>query len=107
MQLSDITDRFSEYLPRLLGALPLAIAIIVGAFLLNLVLGRALLLLARRTHLTEGDVLPVQHVLRWVIRIVALILILSVFVVFRSVGSGPCFQRSWGWSRSASSRSGV
>ena len=79
MQLSDVTARFLEYLPSLLGALPLALAIMVGAFLLNLVMGRMLILLARRTHLTEMDVLPVRHVLRWVVRIVALILILSVF----------------------------
>lgn len=79
MQLSDVTDRLLAYLPQLMGAIPLALAILVGAFLLNLLLGRALLLLARRTHLTEMDVLPVRHILRWVVRILAAILILSVF----------------------------
>lgn len=79
MQLSDFTDRFLEYLPRLVGAIPLVIAILVGAFVLNLVIGRALLLLARRTSLTELDVLPIRHILRWVVRILAAILILSVF----------------------------
>lgn len=79
MQLSDLTDRFAEYLPRLLGSLPIAIAIMVGAFLFNLLVGRTLILLAHRTHLTEMDVLPVRHILRWVVRVVSAILILSVF----------------------------
>lgn len=79
MHLSDFTNRFLEYLPRLMGAIPLAIAIMLGAFLLNLLVGRALNLLARRTNLTEMDVLPIRHIVRWAVRIVAAILILSVF----------------------------
>jgi len=79
MQLSDFTCKFMEYLPRLLGALPLAIAIMVGTFVLNLLLGRALLLVARRTHLSALDVLPVKQVVQWLTRIIAAILILSVF----------------------------
>ena len=79
MQLSDFTYHFMESLPRLLGALPLAIAIMVGTFVLNLVLGRALLLVARRTHLTALDVLPVKQILQWLTRLIAAILILSVF----------------------------
>jgi len=79
MQFSDFTYQFMEYLPRLLGALPLVLAIMVGAFLLNLVLGRALLLVARRTNLGALDVLPVRHILQWLTRIIAAILILSVF----------------------------
>lgn len=79
MQISDITERFMEYLPRLMGALPLALAIVLGAFILNLVVGRFLIVLARRTNLTEMDVLPVRHILRWAVRLIAAILILSVF----------------------------
>lgn len=79
MQFSDFTDRLMEYLPRLWGALPLVAAIVLGTFLVNLLAGRTLLLLARRTHLTEMDVLPARHVLRWAIRLIAAILILSVF----------------------------
>lgn len=79
MAISAITDLFMEYLPRLMGALPLALAIVLGTFILNLVVGRSLILLARRTHLTEMDVLPLRHVLRWVARLIAGILILSVF----------------------------
>lgn len=79
MQFSDFTYHFVEYLPRLLGALPLALAIMVGTFVLNLLLGRALLLVARRTNLSALDVLPVRQVLQWVTRLIAAILILSVF----------------------------
>jgi len=79
MQLSELIDRISAFIPRLLGALPIALAIMVGIFLLNLLVGRALLILAQRTHLTEVDVLPFRRVLGWVIRLLGGILILSVF----------------------------
>lgn len=79
MQLSDLTNQLIEYFPRFLGALPVVLAIMVGTFLLNLVIGRALIVLAHRTRLTEMDVLPIRHVLAWAARVVAGILILSVF----------------------------
>ena len=79
MQVSELLDRIAAYVPRLLGALPLALAIMVATFLLNLIVGRALLTLARRTHLTDSDVLPFRRILRWVTRLLATILILSVF----------------------------
>lgn len=78
MQLSDLTDRLSAWLPHLLGVLPVILAIIVGTFLINLIVGRALIVLAHRTRLTEMDVLPFRQVLRWVTRFLASILILSV-----------------------------
>jgi len=78
MQLSDLTERISAYLPQLLGALPLVLAVIVGTYVLNLIVGRALLVLANRTRLTETDVLPFRQILRWVTRFLAAILILSV-----------------------------
>ncbi len=77
--MSEFLDRISAYGPRLLGALPLAIAIMVGTFLLNVIVGRALLVLAHRTHLTEMDVMPFRRMLRWLTRLLAAILILSVF----------------------------
>lgn len=78
MQFSDLTERLSASLPQLLGVLPLVLAIVLGTFLLNLLVGRALLVLAQRTRLTEMDVLPFRQVLRWVTRVLAFILILSV-----------------------------
>lgn len=79
MQFNELIDRIAVLLPRLLGALPVALAIAVGAFLLNIVIGRSLLILARRTNLTEADVQPIRRLLRWIVRLVACILILSVF----------------------------
>lgn len=79
MQLSDITERISSSLPHLLNVLPVILAIMVGTFLLNLLVGRALIVLANRTRLTEMDVIPFRQVLRWVTRFLAGILILSVF----------------------------
>ncbi|HEY8994395.1 MAG TPA: mechanosensitive ion channel family protein [Lacunisphaera sp.] len=78
MQLSNLTERIADYLPQLMGALPLVLGIVIGTYFLNLLLGRALVLLAHRTHLTEVDVLPVRHILRWITRLLAVILILSV-----------------------------
>ena len=77
MTFPDIVHSFNAYLPRLLAALPAVIIILVGAFILNRIIGRALLLLARRSRLTELDVQPVGGLLRWVVRLLALILILS------------------------------
>lgn len=79
MQLSHFTDRIAAYLPQLMAALPVAIVIVVGAYLVNVVAGRALMVLARRTHLSETDVLPFRRILRWVTRFLASILVLSVF----------------------------
>ncbi|HEY4246132.1 MAG TPA: mechanosensitive ion channel family protein [Lacunisphaera sp.] len=79
MPISNLTTRFMDYLPRLLEALPVAGIIIVGAWILNLLIGRAMSLVARRTRLTDMDVLPVRKILGWGVRIIALILILSVF----------------------------
>jgi small-conductance mechanosensitive channel len=78
MQLSDFTERLSAWLPRLAGVLPVIIVIIVGTYLLNLLVGRAFIVLANRTRLTEMDVIPFRQVLRWVTRFLAGILILSV-----------------------------
>ncbi len=79
MNYTDFLDRIAGYLPNLIAALPVALAIVVGTYFLNVLLGRALVIVARRTHLTEVDVLPVRHVLRWLTRLLAAILILSVF----------------------------
>lgn len=79
MDISALIERLSSVLPGVLAALPVALLIIIGAFVLNLLVGRAMALLARRTHLTEMDVLPISNLVRWLVRLVALILILGVF----------------------------
>jgi small-conductance mechanosensitive channel len=79
VNLDELIHRIMDFLPHFLAALPLAIAVMVGAFLVNLLLGRALLLLAHRTHLTEMDVVPVRKILRWIVRLIAAVFVLSVF----------------------------
>ncbi len=79
MQYSDLIDRFAAFLPRFLGALPLVFAVLVATFLLNLLVGRALVVVARRTSLTELDVLPVRRIAQWLIRLLGAILILNIF----------------------------
>lgn len=78
MQLSDLKELISEIYPRFMAVAPLVLAIILGTYLLNLLVGRALIVLANRTRLTEMDVLPFRQVLRWVTRFLSGILILSV-----------------------------
>lgn len=79
MQYSDLIDRFTAFLPRFLGALPLVLAVVVATFLLNLLVGRALVVVARRTSLTALDILPVRRIARWLIRLLGAILILNIF----------------------------
>ena len=67
-----------EFVPQFLAALPLLIGIIVGAFVLSYVSCRGLQLLADRTSLTHNDVAPFRRIVKWIIRVVAIVLILSV-----------------------------
>jgi small-conductance mechanosensitive channel len=67
-----------ELVPRLLAVTPLIVGIVIGAFALSFITGRGLQLLANRTSLTDQDVAPFLRIVRWLIRGVALVLILSV-----------------------------
>jgi small-conductance mechanosensitive channel len=74
----QLIERLSAYLPQLVAALPVALIVALVIAVLNLATGRTLRLLARRTHLSEADVQPVIYVLRWLFRIIGIILILGV-----------------------------
>ncbi len=56
--------------------LPGTLAVLLGAFLLNLVVNRALKLLGRRTSLEHHHLAPFRKVLRWLIAVAAAILLL-------------------------------
>jgi small-conductance mechanosensitive channel len=73
------TPDLSLLLPALMTALPSALLIILGAVLLNLIAGRALLLIARRTSFTEQEIKPIRRTVKWVISIVALVLVFGAF----------------------------
>jgi small-conductance mechanosensitive channel len=79
MTFPDLAHSFNAYIPRFLAALPAVLIILIGAFLVNRIIGRALQLLARRSRLNEFDVKPVGGLLRWLVRLLALIFILSTF----------------------------
>jgi small-conductance mechanosensitive channel len=79
MSWTDLTSRIESFIPHVLAALPVVLVILVGAFLMNLMVGRILLMIAGRTRLTELDVLPIRNVLSWLIRLLAVILIASAF----------------------------
>ncbi len=74
----QLIERFASYLPQLVAALPVVLIVVVVITLLNLATGRTLRLLARRTHLSEADVQPVVYIVRWLFRIIGIVLILGV-----------------------------
>lgn len=67
------------YLPKLIAAAPVALLVLVAGMALNLIVSRALRLLAHRTSLTDADVLPLRNIARWLIRGLTVILVLGVF----------------------------
>jgi Small-conductance mechanosensitive channel len=73
------TPDFSTVLPALVAAAPSALLIIIGAIALNIVLGRALVLIARRTSFTEQEIGPVRRTLKWLITLVAAVFVLGTF----------------------------
>lgn len=79
MNFNSLLDSFHLLLPRLTTAFPIAIVVILGGLLLNLIVSRSLTLLTHRTSLTPADVLPVRKIVRWLIGVVIFILLLSVF----------------------------
>lgn len=79
MTFEEIWLGLTELVPSFIAALPVAIVIILGGVLINLVVARALGLLAKRTDLDEADVIPARTLLRWLVRIIVFVLVLNVF----------------------------
>jgi small-conductance mechanosensitive channel len=77
MQTVDLSF-LQTLLPQLMAVLPLIVGIVAAAFVLSFVACRGLHLLAERTSLTHQDVAPFRRIVKWLIRGVALVLILSV-----------------------------
>ncbi len=73
------TPDFSAVLPALIAAAPSAILIIIGAILLNVVVGRTLGLLGRRANFTQQEIGPIRRTVKWVITIVATVFVLGAF----------------------------
>ena len=76
---TPLSSAFPGLLAKLLAAVPVALLVLLGACALNLVVRRALLLLAHRTSLTAQEVSPMQNIVSWLIRLVASIAVLGVF----------------------------
>lgn len=70
---------FEPILARFISALPAALAVLVGAIVLNFVMKRGLRLLADKTSLTDGDVAPFGKVGSWFIFAATFVLLLGVF----------------------------
>ena len=70
---------FSAILPHLVHALPSVLMIVVGAVLLNYFFSRVLLFAARHARFTEAELGPVRRTVKWIISLVALVLVLGAF----------------------------
>lgn len=79
MTIDEFWQGLSVLIPPLVAALPVAIIVVLGGILINLVIARSLGMLAKRTHLDESDIVPARNVLRWLVRIVTFVLVLGVF----------------------------
>lgn len=79
MTFDELWNQLATIVPGLLATLPVAAAVVLAGLLANIIIGRALLMLAHRTHLNETDVAPARNVLRWLVRIVTIVLVLGVF----------------------------
>ncbi len=79
MRFEQIWEGVIELAPAFLAALPVAAIVILGGMLLNLIISRGLALLARRTQLDENDIIPARNALRWLVRVVVLVMVLGVF----------------------------
>lgn len=78
MQLHEFYDRIASYLPKILAAAPVVLAVIIAVAVLNLIVSRMFTLLAQRTSLGAAGLQPVRTALRWLLRLVAVIVILGV-----------------------------
>jgi small-conductance mechanosensitive channel len=79
MTLDSLASLFETQLPKFFAALPVAILVLIGGLVVNIVARRALTLLARRTSLTDNDVKPLRRIVRWGINVLTFILALGVF----------------------------
>lgn len=79
MTFDHMFDAFQEHLPKLFAAIPVALFVLFGGLLCNFALGRALTLLARKTSLTNTDVLPLRKIARALVYGITFIIVLGVF----------------------------
>lgn len=79
MTLDSLYTSFDHYLPKLLAALPVAALVVLGGLIANMLARRALTLLAKRTSLTDNDVLPLRRIARWIVILITFVLVLGVF----------------------------
>jgi len=79
MTLTEIWNGILELMPAFVTAVPVAAIVILGGILVNMIIGRSLTLLANRTQLEENDTIPARNALRWLVRVIVLVIVLGVF----------------------------
>jgi small-conductance mechanosensitive channel len=79
MTIDSLFTSFDHYLPKLLAALPVAVLVALGGLIANMIVRRALTLLAHRTNLTESDVQPLRRIMHWTVSLITCVLVLGVF----------------------------
>ncbi len=70
---------WNDLVPRLLSALPAAIAVVIGAIILRIVAARLFYLIATSTNLSRETITPFIRLARVAITVLALVLLLGVF----------------------------
>ncbi len=75
MTLSNLEPYFASFL----AALPAALAVTAGGLILNFFIKRGVKLLADKTSLTPGDVVPFAKVASWFVFVGTVVALLSVF----------------------------
>lgn len=79
MTLDTLSSYLAERFPIVLAAIPAALVVILAACILNFILARLMLFVARRTKLTPMDVQPARRLLRGVVIIITVLLVAGVF----------------------------
>lgn len=79
MDTEALSAGISSYIPKLLAAIPVALIVILGGFILNGIYKRVVSLLAGRTHLSATDIIPLRRVGSSLILVFTAVAVLGVF----------------------------
>lgn len=77
--LTDLSNSLAHLWPRIVAGIPVAMLVLIGAFIAQKLIARMLHLFARKSHLRDIDVAPFGRLFGWVITVSALLLLMSAF----------------------------
>jgi|SRR5580692_2557839 small-conductance mechanosensitive channel len=77
--MKSFETHLEEFLPKLIAALPAALAVIVGAIIVNFAFGRLMKLFAVKAHFTDKEVAPFRRIVQMAVFATSIVLILEIF----------------------------